>query len=115
VGGFALYATAFIRSSKEVILARAMAKPGPVGSMFKARGRLGEAKAYSLTLLYAIPVIPIVVAATCVKDLPIIQPSSARIIAVTLTAFAPTLTFLIASSDAYLKSSLKVNSINEGG
>jgi hypothetical protein len=108
VGGFALYAIAFIRSSKEVILARAMAKLGPVRSMFKARGKLEEAKAYFLTiLLYAILTIPIVIVAAYVKDLPIIQPSLARIIAVTLTAFVPTLMLLIASSEAYLKSSLK--------
>lgn len=108
VGGFAVYAVAFIRSSKDAIMTKTTARLGRAMEPFKARSNLEEAVAYMQGIIsYVIFIIPIVMATTCVKNLVIFPTNLVRIVAVVSTAFIPTFLILTGSSSIYLESSVK--------
>jgi len=111
LAGFMLYAAAFVRSRKDSVTL--MARPmltGRAGSLspFRHMSRLGETAGYLRSILpFAIVTIPIAIAATASKDWIGLPFSYARIAAVWLITFIPSIAMFFASNRRYLNSFLE--------
>jgi len=107
VGGFSLYALAFLRSSKDSVLAFAKMRSVESKSIvlpFKTMPRVSEIKAYLLSIgPYIILTIPITMLATFLKDWNALPTNIARIAAAALGALTPSLVMLLASARGYLR------------
>lgn len=107
VGGFSLYAVAFLRSSKDSVLTFAKMRSVQSESIalpFKTISGVGEFRAYALSIgPYIILTIPMTMLGTFLKDWSTLPSNLARIVAATLGAFTPSLVMLLASARGYLK------------
>ena len=111
LAGFMLYAAAFVRSRKDSITV--MARPMLTGradplSPFRSMSSLGETAGYLRSILpFAVVIVPVAIVASASKDCVGLPCSLARIAAVWLITFIPSIAMFFASNRRYLNSFLE--------
>jgi hypothetical protein len=113
IGGFSLYAVAFVRSSKDSVLAFARMRSAQSKGMvqpFKFVSRINEFKTCMLSIgPFILLTIPITMLATFLKDWGTLPSNLSRIVAAAIGAFTPSLVMLFASARGYMKVSLEAS------